>query len=1025
MRTATVHIPDNCPLCGHKSVTPAADGSGYRCGQPPCGWGIFTAPPEQAKAFTGKKEDKLGREQCYQQGTHIPCKVLAHVAGPSGSGKTTLVDNVKKKYGDKIEARDLDEFDEAAVDSLGWSKIKKNDYTDDMLKKLTVKRQQLMNEWLSQQKKPVVLAGHHWEGEHVLDIPTKNRFMLDVDAETAAQRAYERSQKEPEQSRRKIEELPDDIKEAQSDIDKLESMGYERRSRDDIEKWIGENVSKKQEKTMSAYQGGLGAELVAPPKFMGSTPTKPKKVKALKSKYKRLSEYKVGDRVTLQSSPIVYVLREQLGGGAWRAITYDKLESGLTYLVHERYMKPYYEQKSSHSNPEDQNQVDQLAVETKSWWGSSIPKNIAIKGGFSGRKKDKLGRQRCYSAGKPVPCVPAPQAPGVGRRIGGAIGGTIGALTGTGLGSAVGMAVASSGRGKKEGEGAIIDKLKTPRSPREQAIWQAGGAIAGGIGGAVSGGLEGHKIGGYVGEKLEQGVRGVGHVLSAPFRKKSLGLSLRDHHKSIGGKIGAAVGGVVGAGVGLTGAAAAAHGVTSRPRSYGILKSPAWTAGAVGVGAAGAAAGAHVGGKVGEAVEHGVRKVASHFTGKPAAPKSLDMESKGGFTGRRKDKLKRERCYNQGKLVPCGQGESGKQKPTGKKGEEKKGGVRNKLIGAGVTAATIAGIIAYIYIDDVMRKRRARDLQSTIHEADPQVAQDAEEDMAAREQQAKENRKQRVEEFKNNPSDPIRAGLERMRFHSEERLALREAEVTDAKLLMAGGSDETYMVELSEGGKGIWKPAIGEAIRCREGVKPGDCFRRNVATSAVADLLGFDDLVPTTEFKELNGEPGSIQHFVKNASMAFEFPESQVYDGDEDAARAAVFDYIAGHMDRHQANWLLDGGKIFLIDNNWTFPDKKQTGYGPRCFEGYASDKDLPMPDISRIQGKWPQMEKLLKESGLKPTAIAYTKARYDTVASGNYQKVKDLPKMWKLDWEGADNESDEEEEPLIQEVDARSTGAE
>ncbi len=61
------------------------------------------------------------------------------------------------------------------------------------------------------------------------------------------------------------------------------------------------------------------------------------------------------------------------------------------------------------------------------------------------------------------------------------------------------------------------------------------------------------------------------------------------------------------------------------------------------------------------------------------------------------------------------------------------------------------------------------------------------------------------------------------------------------------------------------------------------------------------------------------------------------------------------------------------------------------------------MPDISRIQGKWPQVEKLLKECGLKPTSIAYTKARYDTVTSGRYQKVKDLPKMYKLDFEGAD----------------------
>jgi hypothetical protein len=159
--------------------------------------------------------------------------VLAHIAGASGSGKTTLAELITKERPD-LEVKDLDEFDDEAVSQLGWTKIKKNDYTDEMLKKLADLRQKLMDEHMKSVKKPIVYVGHHWEGDHKLSIPARNKYRIDVDAETSAKRAYLRSQKEKPEHRRKLEELPEDIEEAKQVIASLDKEGYKPLSQDKI-----------------------------------------------------------------------------------------------------------------------------------------------------------------------------------------------------------------------------------------------------------------------------------------------------------------------------------------------------------------------------------------------------------------------------------------------------------------------------------------------------------------------------------------------------------------------------------------------------------------------------------------------------------------------------------------------------------------------------------------------------------------------------------------------------------------------
>jgi shikimate kinase len=164
-------------------------------------------------------------------------EVLAHIAGASGSGKTTLGNEISD-FDSSIIVKDLDEFDDESESILGYSNIMKKDYTDEMLFNLSKTKQQLMDDFIEKSTKPIIFIGHHTEGDHILHIPTKNKFLLNIDAKTSALRNYQRSQKQDPKYRKSIEEIPQDEKEANEIINWLLKNGYKPLSREQILQWI-------------------------------------------------------------------------------------------------------------------------------------------------------------------------------------------------------------------------------------------------------------------------------------------------------------------------------------------------------------------------------------------------------------------------------------------------------------------------------------------------------------------------------------------------------------------------------------------------------------------------------------------------------------------------------------------------------------------------------------------------------------------------------------------------------------------
>ncbi len=225
------------------------------------------------------------------------------------------------------------------------------------------------------------------------------------------------------------------------------------------------------------------------------------------------------------------------------------------------------------------------------------------------------------------------------------------------------------------------------------------------------------------------------------------------------------------------------------------------------------------------------------------------------------------------------------------------------------------------------------------------------------------------------------------------RQKLAKTPVRSATQLKGGHKNEAFLMELNDGTKIVFKPAAGEQWLA-SGIEEGMLFRREVATSLTAGVLGFGDLVPLTTFSEQEGSEGSIQLYVDEAIPAVKASLAERYDGEEDASRAAALDYICGQLDRHQGNWLVKNGKLVLIDNGTSFSSSEEDIPWKHNMEFWrnAVDNGLPIPDLSSIKGKWGELEKTLKKSGIEEEAIALAKKRFDAITSGKHKTLATLP---------------------------------
>jgi len=145
-------------------------------------------------------------------------KVLAHVGGPSGAGKTELVIALTPKV-KNIELRDLDEFDDYAVDAMGLNGVSKNDYTNQMLLQHHRKKQHIIDNFIQKSSKPIIFFGHTEEAGNEIQLPTSVRILLSTNPRTASIRRAKNRELSPQ-------ELRDLIRTGREDIKYLRGKGY-------------------------------------------------------------------------------------------------------------------------------------------------------------------------------------------------------------------------------------------------------------------------------------------------------------------------------------------------------------------------------------------------------------------------------------------------------------------------------------------------------------------------------------------------------------------------------------------------------------------------------------------------------------------------------------------------------------------------------------------------------------------------------------------------------------------------------
>ena len=147
--------------------------------------------------------------------------------------------------------------------------------------------------------------------------------------------------------------------------------------------------------------------------------------------------------------------------------------------------------------------------------------------------------------------------------------------------------------------------------------------------------------------------------------------------------------------------------------------------------------------------------------------------------------------------------------------------------------------------------------------------------------------------------------------------------------VLGGGMNGSYKVTLEDGTKGVWKPASEQA---EEGKDPEVSIRiRNMIDDLrqhnsealgwdVAKILGYQDIVPETVVRKLNGQVGSFQVW-RQGEVGAKFTESLLARNlDQDQLeRAAAFDFVLRMPDRHGKNFLVSETegtfKLSLIDN--------------------------------------------------------------------------------------------------------------
>jgi hypothetical protein len=235
---------------------------------------------------------------------------------------------------------------------------------------------------------------------------------------------------------------------------------------------------------------------------------------------------------------------------------------------------------------------------------------------------------------------------------------------------------------------------------------------------------------------------------------------------------------------------------------------------------------------------------------------------------------------------------------------------------------------------------------------------------------------------------------------------------------LGGGMSTTLEVTLEDGSLAVFRALDYNKVGAFD---TRDEFRRSsrlaaskdVAAFLVADLVGMGDMVPAAAIRELKHDAGETAHgealdtvigalceWQEGTPAGLVSGRESLGDSVHDARRAAMFDWMTQNADRHSRNWLVDGGKVRLIDHNKAFE-----GHTYSMFIKMLRGSDDIEPDrISQAEFKaliepyrkaLPQIKTRLSKVGIPERFIKQLEVRVNNAVALSTEKLGPTRTYW------------------------------
>lgn len=221
-----------------------------------------------------------------------------------------------------------------------------------------------------------------------------------------------------------------------------------------------------------------------------------------------------------------------------------------------------------------------------------------------------------------------------------------------------------------------------------------------------------------------------------------------------------------------------------------------------------------------------------------------------------------------------------------------------------------------------------------------------------------------------------------------------ESRPKEESSILNGGINKTVYITLRDDGSGIFKPKSGEMSMLRNEIEVGTYYKRERAAYLVDQFLGFD-LVPATTIREFDGEEGSLQRFIHGAKIGQEMSREEFEVTAPQMQKMWIFDCIIANTDRHKANFLIAGEKIYAIDHGLALTNQMYSSYRPffdtpgweevsekiksflsweegvRILESLLLEL-LSLEEVSGVLRRIKKVDSLLREYGTIPKTLAH-----------------------------------------------------